>query len=319
MDIALNLRIRDLRRYRAAASSIAAILLAISLALIIGAARAAYADWSLRYLGYWSLTLAALAVAFARPQWARTGLRVFGAGLGMLTLLAAIWIGQRPDIFYNGSVNVIAAALLLTLPFQRGVWLGVAIFALIGTQSRAAWLGLIAAFALLIGDSYRREVRLPVWPAVLIPAGLAVIVAVLIAWRPSTVLVRLALWRKAWLMIVHRPVWGHGLASFGLYPAPDYVLAMMPRNDELPLFWHAHNLLLQAWAETGILGLLAWAALYVAVFKLSLDHPGTPARLALCAFLISQLADFEIVFLIVALPFGACLGLLTRHVEEARA
>ena len=79
--------------------------------------------------------------------------------------------------------------------------------------------------------------------------------------RENTVQLRFQLWRSALNMLVHRPVFGGGLSGFkqAIEPYRD------PAYHEDLIY--PHNLALNFWSETGILGLGAFAWLLVQVFR----------------------------------------------------
>lgn len=77
----------------------------------------------------------------------------------------------------------------------------------------------------------------------------------------NTVRLRFLLWRSALNMLVHHPVFGGGLSGFKTaiqpYRDPGY-------HEDLI---YPHDLALNFWSETGILGLAAFAWLLVQVFR----------------------------------------------------
>lgn len=76
---------------------------------------------------------------------------------------------------------------------------------------------------------------------------------------------RLHLWRSAWAGFLEQPLLGAGLESFDLvydrhFRAEDYLASGAAHHDR------AHNVILGAMAETGILGLAAYLAFWAAAF-----------------------------------------------------
>ncbi len=80
---------------------------------------------------------------------------------------------------------------------------------------------------------------------------------------------RLHLWRSAWSGFLEQPLLGVGLESFDLlydrsFRAEDYLASGHAHHDR------AHNVLLGALAETGVLGLAAYLAFWTAAFRTAL-------------------------------------------------
>jgi O-antigen ligase len=188
--------------------------------------------------------------------------------------------GALPQLGPNaaGTVLLIASLLSFTLFVGgQGRWRHLGALAqipilagLLATESRGAWLGWavgVVALAVLVGMG-ARHMRWHVWAA----AGvLAAAVALAGAWQPDlaqrarSMLVlemnrdRLLLWQASWQMFEDHPWWGVGFGAFSqVFPA--YRLPGDP--NVLPPF--AHNLPLSMAVETGVLGLLTFAALAVA-------------------------------------------------------
>ena len=65
--------------------------------------------------------------------------------------------------------------------------------------------------------------------------------------------VRLIIWRESWAMLKDHPVFG---AGFGAYPE---VIKPYHRATVIEIFQFPHNILLNLWSETGLLGIMAFA------------------------------------------------------------
>ncbi len=145
------------------------------------------------------------------------------------------------------------AALAIVLSYSRLGWITLGVLTLVvAAFSRwRIWVlaGTAAVAAAALGLSHRVRER------------------VLVEFDPSspnnTVGLRLTLWRSALNMLAHRPVFGGGLSGFKTaiqpYRDPGY-------HEDLI---YPHNLALNFWSETGILGLAAFAWLLVQVFRVS--------------------------------------------------
>ncbi len=212
--------------------------------------------------------------------------------------------------------------------------------ALVLSWSRGAWLGAVAAGVAVLGVALRKPAASL---AVLLAAGLLVFALNEAGLLPESirarltdftqqfssfdvrgvnvndanysVIERLAHWQAAQNMIVDRPWLGVG---FGNYPAAyDQYRAMKWPNA----LGHAHNYYLNVWAETGLLGLVAYAWLWLIVIArtLSLAVRGDRSTLApwLAVGLIGAWAHLSVHHLVdnlyVANTFiliGAYLGVL---------
>jgi O-antigen ligase len=138
------------------------------------------------------------------------------------------------------------------------------------SYSRSGWGALIAA-VIVVAAFHRRRWRLAAAGAVLFAALLLVIpraigrIAVEFDFSSpyNTVNLRLALWKSAVYMLIHRPLFGGGLSGFrtsvGPYADPAY-------HENLI---YPHNLVLNFWSETGLLGLAAFIWVLVTMFRLS--------------------------------------------------
>jgi O-antigen ligase len=135
--------------------------------------------------------------------------------------------------------------------------------------SRGGYLALAAVvfFAVLL---HRR--RLPLLGLALVGlAALAVIppirTRVLIETQNvygNTIQSRIDLWTAAVQLIEHRPLFGAGLSGFQQMSAPYYTHLHTAAD-----FIDPHNIVLNFWVETGLLGLIAFAWILVVGFRVS--------------------------------------------------
>ena len=189
-------------------------------------------------------------------------------------------IGYRPTGLFLGHANVFAGYLNLVIPIaivrstttdsgrDRMLWyLAIAIFLLtqLLASSRGAWLAGIAAILTTVAillvrgvdtggvlNAIRRN-----WIKLVAGAGLLLLgtIVVLIAADVSPghaplFSARSGIWQPTWAIIRASPVVGHGPASFS---------ALFAIETQIPPGFatsHAHNLVLQTWAELGLLGLM---------------------------------------------------------------
>jgi O-antigen ligase len=136
------------------------------------------------------------------------------------------------------------------------------------SYSRLGWITLVA-FTVFVAAFSRWRVWVLAGTALVAGAAFALSHTVrdriLVEFDPhsdkNTLLLRLPLWRSALTMLTHKPVFGGGLGGFKSsilpYRDPGY-------HEDLI---YPHNLFLNFWSETGILGLAAFAWLAVQVFR----------------------------------------------------
>lgn len=185
-----------------------------------------------------------------------------------------------PVISTLGRSNFLGAYLVLVLPLTTAsAWLArdrtqrVAYVVLIGAQlacllmtgARAAWLGALAAGGVLILAAawHRGHRRLAVvgGGVDLVGLGLGLVVLALFPELEGSLGARTAIWRATWPLVAARPLLGYGPETFaqvftGVFP-PELVYL----QGRGVLVDRAHNLVLDTLASTGVLGLLAYAAL----------------------------------------------------------
>ena len=158
-------------------------------------------------------------------------------------------------------------------------WLGLAGLTILLTSSRGGWLGSAAALFVTptlwwFGAKERSQQgrhwverlskRMPIIGATIL--ALLALVGVAAAWlfkksaaRGSGLSARLHFWRAAWKAFVLRPV--TGLGPDGYVTAYLRQLSTPPR----PLYDHAHSVVMNVLAESGVLGILGGAALLLAL------------------------------------------------------
>lgn len=130
-----------------------------------------------------------------------------------------------------------------------GIVVGLAAFAM--TFSRAGWVGLAAAVTFyLLATRSGAQMRYALLPIV---AGIVAVLAVFNAHHnPSENYTRLSIWQAAASIIERFPLTGVGPLNF----ASAYALVRLPDGDQTA--FHAHGFLLTFFAESGLVGLLAF-------------------------------------------------------------
>jgi hypothetical protein len=248
-------------------------------ALILAAITGIYVDPS-RLLA-WIGLIAVVSLSMAFPTIAAGALASMGMTLTVLIMVGAAYT-QGHRVFMNP--NMVAALYLLTIGWASALpWAGALRFlwapVLIFTGSRAAILGALGAYLI----KWRRW-----W---VIPVGV-IAVAVAVAIRPGSVLVRWGELQSGINLWLQRPLtgWGPGAAPYLLGPGRIHF-------DCGPL---------SILVEMGLIGLIAWGVL---VFDAARRLTPGPARWALLAWLISQAADDTLWWPWVLLAVGANIGL----------
>lgn len=243
--------------------------------------------------------------SWSREPWAWPALvTAFGAVLAALVLTdlgLAIWEGQRG--FYDiknrvdvplGASNYLAAFLLVAgivatvfsrpdrrlVPWSVLVWLG-----LVGTLSRGAFVAAFVTGLVALAARYSR--RLAVSLAGAAVAGLVLLPLVAGATGAlsdvpgvSALLNREDQFVASWDATVDNPAIGVGLNRY-----QEVVSIDLEQNHE-----NAHNLELHALAETGVLGALAylavWVLLAVRIARMESGPPRTALALAVLALFL---------------------------------
>jgi O-antigen ligase len=172
-----------------------------------------------------------------------------------------VYTTQNAVSLYLDPLVAMAAALAvhsrLAIARRLGIaFLVVALPAEALSLSRAGWLAL-AAVALVLALTVR-------WRWLLLGAGGVAGLAVLASGRAArlfeavkgdTLSGRIEMWQAALQLLRRRPIFGAGLTGY-----PDLIRQFWRHYDPL---WalHPHNIVLNFWAETGLLGLLSFGAI----------------------------------------------------------
>ncbi len=200
---------------------------------------------------------------------------------------------RLPGLFLQHP-NIEAAYLNLVIPFlliglisnrpttKRILGLGGMTLLLVLTSffasSRGAWLGMAASIATALTLFYwvqikanltqliqRERVRVSRRTITLVSAGLLVVIGIgLLSYQQARFGGhggRWGVWSIAWAVIKDAPFLGQGPGSFHVLSA---VKARIPPGFFLV---HAHNLILQIWAEYGLVGLVIFTLIFLQVTK----------------------------------------------------
>ena len=259
---------------------------------------------------------------------------------------AALWVvvqsdptgripATTPVLGTNGAGTTLAVAVVITMsllgsraPGRRwplAAGLAVLLTGLVGTWARAAWLGAAAGVVALLAVGAQPRGRLATALILLVLMGLAAVL--LPRWPELYAEVRsigsleanrnrIIIWSTVPKMIADYPLVGVGYGTF-VFAYPRY---RPPTAPELtPPF--AHNLLLNAAAEMGVIGLVAIVALCTAGLASSwrwmVRSPrGSPERTvattvlaALVALLANEMVDGTVMSVHIGFGFFALLAL----------
>jgi O-antigen ligase len=282
--------------------------------------RAALGLWKAYFVEPAAAGLVIAAMARRRPDARRllAGLAVAGTvaaalnlGVDGRALADHTYSNTTPPVAIYNSANAtalylepliafaMAIALFSDLPRERFLAGGLAaLFALadLFSDSRLGWITL-GALCLFVAAFHAH--RWWVYGAAAVGGGLAFALShsvrerILVEFDPNspknTLVLRASLWRSTLNMLVHQPLFGGGLAGFRRsiepYRDPSY-------HEDLI---YPHNLVLNLWSETGLLGLAAftWLAVQLVRVALPLVHRD-PWRRALAIGLLGMLVAFVV-------------------------
>jgi len=157
------------------------------------------------------------------------------------------WPGRIERTVAGAFVAVGVVCVLLS--FSRGGYLALAAVAIgLALSHRFRWLllgaGVVAAAGLLIVPVLRRRIE----------------TEINFSDPHNTLVGRSHLWDAALQMLRDHPIFGAGLSGFATAIAP-YWNATHPDR-----FTYPHNIVLNFWTETGLLGVVAFAAILGATF-----------------------------------------------------
>ncbi len=256
--------------------------------------------WS-TLLSYYLLFLLVAAYLRTPAQVDRLVQAMVATVVPLIALGVAQALGWAPVPLYNdarspvyatlGRANFLGAYLALILPLTlaqgcaaRGrvgrLAVGVLLageIVLIGlTRARAAWLAAGVAMA-LFGLAWlwpRLRARGRIWQATAVSAGLVglgggLTLALWVGRAGGSTAARLTIWRALLSLLARRPLLGYGPDSLELVFPAVYPPQLVYYQGRGILVDRAHNLLLDWAMMSGVIGLLAQSALFVAFFCLT--------------------------------------------------
>lgn len=153
---------------------------------------------------------------------------------------------QIVNLLFYGSV-ILFGVIAVILAVSKGAIFGILIglfFMLMFTKWRWLFVGLAIVLIILV---------------LIVPTTSKKVVPV-ITFQETSGDVRLVLWEGTWNLIKANPIFGAGLAGFQK-AYPNYKL-----NKHTEILVYPHNIILNFWVETGMLGLLSFIAILIIFF-----------------------------------------------------
>jgi putative inorganic carbon (HCO3(-)) transporter len=192
--------------------------------------------------------------------------------------------------------DVFARIKNFRLPANSAVifaWIAGAI-GLLFSFSRGGWLGLVAALAMFVLVSGNKKTAQTVATAVVIVAIVIALVpnlryrVILPFYGERSSVARLALWRTGWHMVQDNPALGKGLLG------ADHNWARYAVDPPLGHYPFPHNIFLDFWIDTGLLGLISFIALAVYGLWHGWKHRANMYAFGLMLFLVALLVHGQI-------------------------
>jgi O-antigen ligase len=219
----------------------------------------------------------------------------------LIALAAAVFLYAR-----TRAERVVSAIFLL-----------IAVPAVVLSFSRGGYLALVAVGLGLALSHRRARLLVPVFLVAILALTQVPLIKPRIAYElhpvpGNTLDFRFRIWGQTLRLLSHHPVLGIGLSN--------YKQAMGPFWEDLPQVIYPHNIVLNFWAVTGLLGLIAFAWLTGQAFVMALrgwrrhSPDWRPYELGVFLFLIGMivhgLVDVPFFKNDLALQYWAFLGLL---------
>lgn len=229
------------------------------------------------------------------------------------------------------SPNMLGSFIAMTIPLCLGtlfenknnkkIWLflsaslAVMLIALLFTKSIAAWTSLsfgVIIFFIFMRKSFDKIALIICIFTLLMSISLLLLrsnMFIDLMNQQNTILQRLAFWKSSLKIIKEFPFVGIGLGNFeNIYTKYRELIANETR--------FAHNILLQTWIETGLLGLFSVVLLVTLFVKISFKIEKTFFNIGLIAscyvFFINNLFDFSYFIPQVSFLFWINLGMISQ-------
>ncbi len=217
----------------------------------------------------------------------------------------------------GGVLAVVSAFLMLEAWRWRGVGalIGVTLLLLVVillAGARAAWFGFVLGAALVFWHAFGRRTALLALSGLLLVAGITATLTYSGSQRfaervdrtaaalsgdmtalDHALSGRLAIWKTAWHMGRSHPVNGVGVRGFR-YAYPEFAAADDPFVVGDQGAFHAHQIVLELWSETGLVGVLTWLVAGVMAWRAWRRWPRPSRRTAAPASIALVVALFPL-------------------------
>lgn len=168
----------------------------------------------------------------------------------LIAVAGAITLYARDDVVRAAAaIFLLIAGLATLLSFSRGGYLALAAVVIgLALSHRMRWrlLAAVVVVGLLV--------------SLIPPVGRRIAVELDFSNPQNTLVGRFELWRVSLQMLSHHSVFGAGLSGFAQTIAPLW------NPTHIDRFIYPHNIVLNFWSETGLLGLAAFAAIMITGF-----------------------------------------------------
>ena len=201
-------------------------------------------------------------------------------------------LGRRIALILVGILGIAATVLSKTEAGLVGILAGLFVFGMFWTKKTRiiTLIASLVAAAIIVSPG--------VWPSVREKILLQ-------DWSGT---VRRVMWTETAAMLRDRPLSGAGLSG---YPT---VIAPYHKDPKVEIFQYPHNIVLNFWSETGLLGLLAFGWIVFEFFRLARRRGDAsleiPLAAAMTAILIHGLVDVPYFKNDLSILFWAIVGLM---------
>ena len=188
----------------------------------------------------------------------------------------------------------LAASLKSKIISQKSLLWILGAIGLLFSLSRSGWLGLAAAVVVYLIVAADAKVRKIILSAILV-AVLIVLAVPNLRWRlilpfygEKSAVSRISLWRDGLHAVKDAPVTGLGLTGFGT----DY--GYLNTDPNLDTHNFPHNIFLNFWVETGLLGLVSFFAIAWMFIYDGFKNRRDIFKLGVCLFLIALICQGQV-------------------------
>lgn len=163
----------------------------------------------------------------------------------------------------------------------------VGVIGLLFSLSRGGWLGLLVALAFYVIIRANKRLIISAVVGLVVIAGVVSAVPnlryrILLPFHgEKSSVARFSLWQTGWKMVKDSPILGKGLLGFS---NSWYKYNSDPNLDHYPA---PHNIILNFWIDTGLLGLISFAGLWIYGVWAGIKQKSNVLKIGLALFLIA--------------------------------